>query len=187
MELSPLTGVPIAGPDDFATDYPVEVDDPRTRGLEKFTIPRFANVAERDAAYALAPPSDGSTCIVVGDYREYQYFAGNWVPTGKRSSNNMNIMIQQYGGLALIAGLVNISTNSAGDGNFNFGNGEFAFDNACIGVLLHQQDANLGQVMAITHTNMVYPYGCHVRVRWADSNNPVGDAGVWFNYIAIGY
>lgn len=34
MKLSTNLGLPIAEPDDFATDYPVEVDDPRTTALD---------------------------------------------------------------------------------------------------------------------------------------------------------
>ena len=36
MKLSPLLGLPIAEPDDFATNFPVEVDDPRTTALDQY-------------------------------------------------------------------------------------------------------------------------------------------------------
>lgn len=54
MIVSPLTGVPIAEGTDFAIDFPDQVDEPRTRLLETFTIPRFADATARDAA-ATAP------------------------------------------------------------------------------------------------------------------------------------
>lgn len=38
MRLSPILGLPIAEPEDFATSYPVEIDEPRTMALDSKVI-----------------------------------------------------------------------------------------------------------------------------------------------------
>lgn len=40
MRLSPRAGLPIAEPDDFATDFPAEVDDPRTTMIDNLMVLR---------------------------------------------------------------------------------------------------------------------------------------------------
>jgi hypothetical protein len=86
MKLSPLTGAPIAETSDFATDYPVTIDEPRTALMETFTVVRFADADERDAK--ILAPALGQVCQLQQPHVQlFTYTASGWRLSGGAAPN----------------------------------------------------------------------------------------------------
>ena len=77
MKTSPILGLPIEETDDTRKDFPTRVDEPRTVGLETYTIPRFPNLAARNAA--IPTPVAGMMCYLTDTGTTQQHNGYVWV------------------------------------------------------------------------------------------------------------
>jgi hypothetical protein len=89
MKLSPIFGLPIAEPDDARRDFPTQVDDPRTIGIEAGLVrggPVFANAAARDSA--IPAPAFGMVCQLQGTRQRHNGYV--WVGDASLASLAMS-------------------------------------------------------------------------------------------------